>query len=84
MFPEAARVFFHTSKYFVTWIPYSVACTLVNFSFHPPSAHSAGSTIALSLHMNADFVWSTHTEKLSIENRIGEKNQKESSKRKKK
>ena len=41
MFPEAARVFFHTSKYFVTWIPYSVACTLVNFSFHPPSAHSA-------------------------------------------
>ena len=41
MFPEAARVFFHTSKYFVPQIPYSVACTLVNFSFHPPSAHSA-------------------------------------------
>ena len=41
MFPEAARVFFHTSKYFVTWIPYSVACALVNYSFHPPSAHSA-------------------------------------------
>ena len=36
MFPEAARVFFHTSKYFVPQIPYSVACTLVNFSFHPP------------------------------------------------
>ena len=41
MFPEAARVFFHTSKYFVTWIPYSVACAFINFSFHPPSAHSA-------------------------------------------
>ena len=41
MFPEAARVFFHTSKYFVPQISYSVACTLVNFSFHPPSAHSA-------------------------------------------
>ena len=48
------------------------------------SPNKPGSTIALSLHMNADFVWSTHTEKLSIENRIGEKNQKESSKRKKK
>ena len=41
MFPDAAWVFFRTSKYFVTQISYSVACTLINFSFHPPSAHSA-------------------------------------------
>ena len=41
MFPDAARVFFQTSKYFVTQISYSVACTLINFTFHPPSAHSA-------------------------------------------
>ena len=40
MFPDAAQVFFQTSKYFVTQISYSVACTLINFSFHPPSAHS--------------------------------------------
>ena len=36
MFPEAAWVFFHTSKYFVPQIQQSVACTLVNFSFPPP------------------------------------------------
>ena len=41
MFPDAARVFFQTSKYFVTQISYSVACTLINFTFHPLSAHSA-------------------------------------------
>ena len=57
MFPDAARVFFQTSKYFVTQISYSVACTLINFTFHPPSAHSALVTDLIYEIMLFSLVW---------------------------